>query len=298
MGRDHLQVFEVGGRRFTDPLYPLEAADGEDGAWLGRLFAAGMRKFAYAYDLGACWEHDVVLERLVRIEPGQPTLRCVAFAGDCPLEYLMLPDDAGHPIADPIVTRPFLLDKVNATLASGHYMVGATTRTARATTRTRWSRGDGPGPERVGEGSRRVGLAGPARRVHPVGPNSPRTGRKLTQTGRLTMADARMLVERLGTGDVVDPVIGDRTFRRSGPKAVRSRGGSSSSWSGRGRSAWCVAGATISWRSRNAPGCRTGPWSCSPAWSRCSASSVLQCAPRGGGGRSRTTTSSPESRRC
>jgi hypothetical protein len=27
------------------------------------------------------------------------------------------------------------------------------------------------------------------------------------------MADARMLVERLGTGDVVDPVIGDRTFR-------------------------------------------------------------------------------------
>jgi len=25
-----------------------------------------------------------------------------------------------------------------------------------------------------------------------------------------------MLVERLGTGDVVDPVIGDRTIRRSG----------------------------------------------------------------------------------
>jgi hypothetical protein len=38
-------------------------------------------------------------------------------------------------------------------------------------------------------------------------------GRKLTQAGRLTMADARHLVERLATGDVIDPVIGDRTFR-------------------------------------------------------------------------------------
>ena len=41
----------------------------------------------------------------------------------------------------------------------------------------------------------------------------PAGGRKLTQTGRLTMADARHLVARLGTGDVIDPVIGDRTFR-------------------------------------------------------------------------------------
>jgi hypothetical protein len=38
-------------------------------------------------------------------------------------------------------------------------------------------------------------------------------GRKLTQTGRLTLADARMLVQTLGTGDVVDALIGDRMFR-------------------------------------------------------------------------------------
>jgi hypothetical protein len=38
-------------------------------------------------------------------------------------------------------------------------------------------------------------------------------GRKLTQTGRITLADARMLVEMLGTGDVIDPTIGDRVFR-------------------------------------------------------------------------------------
>lgn len=38
-------------------------------------------------------------------------------------------------------------------------------------------------------------------------------GRKLTQTGNLTLADARALVELLGTGDVMDEQIGDRTFK-------------------------------------------------------------------------------------
>ena len=39
------------------------------------------------------------------------------------------------------------------------------------------------------------------------------TGRKLTQTGNFTLADARVLVELLGTGDVMDPRFGERTFR-------------------------------------------------------------------------------------
>ena len=38
-------------------------------------------------------------------------------------------------------------------------------------------------------------------------------GRQLTQRGNLTMADARSLVPLLGTGDVLDERIGDRTFR-------------------------------------------------------------------------------------
>jgi len=38
-------------------------------------------------------------------------------------------------------------------------------------------------------------------------------GRKLTQTGRIGLADARYLVEFLGTGDQMDPVIGDRVFK-------------------------------------------------------------------------------------
>ncbi|MHA6799440.1 hypothetical protein [Bounagaea algeriensis] len=38
-------------------------------------------------------------------------------------------------------------------------------------------------------------------------------GRSLTGTGQLKLADARQLVEQLGTGDTVDPVLGGRTYR-------------------------------------------------------------------------------------
>ena len=38
-------------------------------------------------------------------------------------------------------------------------------------------------------------------------------GRKLTQTGRIGLADARHLVETLGTGDKIDPEIGGRVFK-------------------------------------------------------------------------------------
>jgi hypothetical protein len=38
-------------------------------------------------------------------------------------------------------------------------------------------------------------------------------GRKLTQTGQPTLADARVLVERLGTDDPLDLTFGDRTFK-------------------------------------------------------------------------------------
>lgn len=38
-------------------------------------------------------------------------------------------------------------------------------------------------------------------------------GRKLTQTGRVGLADARNLVELLSTGDTIDPKIGDRVFK-------------------------------------------------------------------------------------
>ena len=49
-------------------------------------------------------------------------------------------------------------------------------------------------------------------------------GRKLTQTGNLTLADARVLIELMATGDTMDPQIGDHTYRtRSAAELPRLR---------------------------------------------------------------------------
>ena len=47
-------------------------------------------------------------------------------------------------------------------------------------------------------------------------------GRKLTQTGRIGLADARYLVEFLSTGDQMDPVIGTGCSRRHPAKSFRT----------------------------------------------------------------------------
>jgi hypothetical protein len=45
-------------------------------------------------------------------------------------------------------------------------------------------------------------------------------GRRLTQKGHLSLADARALVSLLDTGDVMDPAFGDRTFRTVSSKEL------------------------------------------------------------------------------
>lgn len=47
-------------------------------------------------------------------------------------------------------------------------------------------------------------------------------GRKLTQTGRITLADARHLVELLDTGDRIDPKIGDRVYKTKSSEELGS----------------------------------------------------------------------------
>jgi hypothetical protein len=66
-------------------------------------------------------------------------------------------------------------------------------------------------------------------------------GRKLTQTGRIGLADARHLVELLGTGDTLDREIGDRVYRTRSSENLPV---STCSWSGRRRPAWCGSAAT------------------------------------------------------
>jgi hypothetical protein len=46
-------------------------------------------------------------------------------------------------------------------------------------------------------------------------------GRKLRQTGQPTIADAKELVSRLGAKDLVDMMIGDRTFKTKSAAELR-----------------------------------------------------------------------------
>jgi hypothetical protein len=59
---------------------------------------------------GACWEHEITLEKTVDCDPGRDYPVCVASKGDSTVEYWS--ED------DPEESRPFSLAAVNRRLAA------------------------------------------------------------------------------------------------------------------------------------------------------------------------------------
>jgi hypothetical protein len=85
----HLHDFRVGDIRFgmTDVDDEMFAVD-ERAAPLGAVAHVGSN-FAYLYDFGDDWEHEIVVERVD--SRGEPTLRCTGGERACP------PEDCGGP---------------------------------------------------------------------------------------------------------------------------------------------------------------------------------------------------------
>ena len=83
---DHLHVFEIGKKQYSDPFVNLEGTGDEEAVRVGDVMAAG-GKVLYTYDLGACWEHEITLETMVPRDHSQQYPVCVAFRGDSPVEY-------------------------------------------------------------------------------------------------------------------------------------------------------------------------------------------------------------------
>ncbi|WP_406045905.1 plasmid pRiA4b ORF-3 family protein [Micromonospora sp. NBC_00898] len=86
---DHLHMFEVGGKRYSDPLFDLrdsEMAD-EFEIRLRDVFTGATKKVRYEYDFGASWWHEVTLEKVHECGPEAAYPICIAFAGDSPVEY-------------------------------------------------------------------------------------------------------------------------------------------------------------------------------------------------------------------
>ena len=106
---DHLHVFRAGKKQYSDPLMNLEGTADEDAVRVRDVLAPG-GQIRYTYDLGACWEHEIALEKLVARDPGQVYPVCVAYKGDSPVGYWS--ED------DPTEPEPFNLAEVNRTLAA------------------------------------------------------------------------------------------------------------------------------------------------------------------------------------
>jgi len=87
----HLWEFEVAGKRYgpTDPGWADSEVAAAKNAKLGALIERGVGEFAYTYDMGDDWLHDVTVEAVAPAEPGVKYPRFVAGARRCP------PEDVG-----------------------------------------------------------------------------------------------------------------------------------------------------------------------------------------------------------
>ena len=93
----HLHQFEISGERFGDPELLSEGIGDDDDfedsteVELGELMPKGNRafRFAYEYDFGDGWEHDVIFEGRPQPVPGQRYPLCLEGALACP------PEDVG-----------------------------------------------------------------------------------------------------------------------------------------------------------------------------------------------------------
>ncbi len=135
----HLHVFTVDGWQIADAETLAEGwSDGENEqkAKLKKYLRREGQKFRYEYDFGDSWEHDVLLEKILPVEPGVFYPRCLKGKRECPpedcggvwgyAELLEALTDADHPereeylewLGDEFDPEEFDLEAINKSLAA------------------------------------------------------------------------------------------------------------------------------------------------------------------------------------
>lgn len=85
----HLHQFEVNGQYYADPHHLLDQTGDESRRTLARMRVG--QRFAYWYDFGDDWWHDIYVESVGRTDPALLYPRCVTGRRACP------PEDCGGP---------------------------------------------------------------------------------------------------------------------------------------------------------------------------------------------------------
>ena len=92
----HLHEFRIGDERYTHPKFMEDSFDdfgatNYSGITINDLVDkyGEQLKLRFLYDSGDCWEHDVVLEKIIVVEPNAIYPRCVEGQRACP------PEDVG-----------------------------------------------------------------------------------------------------------------------------------------------------------------------------------------------------------
>jgi hypothetical protein len=88
-GNCHLHSFRFGNTEYGSGDVGEMDWEDEDSVTLEGVFVRPKMKARYEYDFGDSWEHDVVFEKFVAMEPGALYPQCIAGKRACP------PEDCG-----------------------------------------------------------------------------------------------------------------------------------------------------------------------------------------------------------
>ena len=109
MGWDdvHLHQFDVYGTFYSNPAFQVEETEDESRIKLNRVLTSPKGKFSYEYDFGDGWDHQIVLEKILPVEPETKYPCCLKGKRNCPPEdiggiwsyqhFLAAVQDKNHP---------------------------------------------------------------------------------------------------------------------------------------------------------------------------------------------------------
>jgi Plasmid pRiA4b ORF-3-like protein len=82
----HLHQFNIHGNSYSSRAFHLDETEDESCIKLNQILSTVKDKFIYEYDFGDSWDHQIVLEKILPVEPKTLYPVCVKGKRNCPPE--------------------------------------------------------------------------------------------------------------------------------------------------------------------------------------------------------------------